>query len=151
MHKMLLNYVSIPAWIGTNVISSFPIIRGVLPVSLLTTQGTHAPTMLYHIVLTEPISSAVMTEQHIIGVHTKDLRCNYTDWISAWTSRLNNQPVDVKVPHAPRAVTSPLNVSSWREALSGHPNKALVDFFLSGIYVSWRDNHMCLCTCDKVC
>ena len=44
------------------------------------------------------LSFAVMSEQHIIGVHTKDRRSNYCDWISAWTSHLQNQSVIVKVP-----------------------------------------------------
>jgi len=32
----------------------------------------------------------VATEQHIIGVHTRDLHCSYLDWISSWTNYLSN-------------------------------------------------------------
>lgn len=78
------------------------------------------------------LSFVVMSEQHIIGLHTKDLHCNYSDWISAWNSHLQNQSVSVKVPSTATAVTSPLNVRNWQEALLHHPNRPLVDFFLSG-------------------
>jgi len=44
------------------------------------------------------ISSIATSEEHIIGVYTKDLCCNYTDWMSAWTHHLSDQSADVKVP-----------------------------------------------------
>ena len=72
----------------------------------------------------------MMSEQHIVGMHTKDLCCSYADWISAWTTHL---PADVKVPPVATVVTSPLDVSRWKEALSDHPNKPLTYFFLSGV------------------
>ena len=77
------------------------------------------------------------TEKHIICVHTKDLRCNYTHWISAWTNHLSNQPSDVKIPPAVRATKTPLDVSNWKKSLADHPNRPLVDFFLSGITVGF--------------
>ena len=79
-----------------------------------------------------------MSEQHIVGMHTKNLCCNYVDWISAWTTHLKSQPADVKVPPVATVVTSPLDVSRWKEALSDHPNKPLADFFLSGITQGFR-------------
>ena len=75
----------------------------------------------------------VVTEQHVIGVHTKDLRCNYNDWISSWTNHLSHQPSDVKVPPAARTVNTPLDASHWKKLLADHPNRPLVDFFTSGI------------------
>ncbi|XP_065884002.1 uncharacterized protein [Dysidea avara] len=79
-----------------------------------------------------------MSEQHIVGMHTKDLCCSYADWISAWTTHLKSQPADVKVPPVATVVTSPLDVSRWKEALSDHPNKPLTDFFLSGVTQGFR-------------
>ena len=79
-----------------------------------------------------------MSEQHIVGMHTKDLCCNYADWIFAWTTHLQSQPADVKVPPVATVVTSQLDVSRWKEALSDHPNKPLTDFFLSGVTQGFR-------------
>ena len=54
----------------------------------------------------------VATEQHIIGVHTRDLHCSYLNWVSSWINHLSNQPSVVKVPPAAWAVNSPLDVSN---------------------------------------
>ena len=81
---------------------------------------------------------AVMSEQHIVGVHTKDLRSNYSEWITAWTSHLLGQSVGIKVPSTATAVNTPLNVKNWQEALSDHPNRPLVEFFLCGISQGFR-------------
>jgi len=75
----------------------------------------------------------VATEQQIIGVHTRDLRCSYLDWISSWTNHLSNQPSVVKVPPAAWAVNTPLGVSNWNKLLADHPNRPLVDFFITGV------------------
>ena len=80
----------------------------------------------------------MLSEQHIIGVHTKDLRCNYSDWISSWTNHLSHQLSDVKVPPAARAVNTPLDASNWKKLLVDHPNRPLVDFFISGITEGFR-------------
>ena len=79
-----------------------------------------------------------MSEQHIVGVHTKDLRSNYSEWITAWTSHLLGQSVGIKVPSTATAVNTPLNVKNWQEALSDHPNRPLVEFFLCGISQGFR-------------
>ena len=88
--------------------------------------------------LSIPSLLTVMTEQHIIGVHTKDLHCNYNDWISSWTIHLSHQPHDVKVPSAAREVNTPLDVSNWETLLEDHPNRPLVDFLISGITEGFR-------------
>ena len=80
----------------------------------------------------------VVTEQQIIGVHTRYLRCSYLDWISSWTNHLSNQPSVVKVPPAARAVNTPLDVSNWNKLLADHPNRPLVDFFITGITEGFR-------------
>ena len=80
----------------------------------------------------------MVSEQHIIGVHTKDLRCNYSDWISSWTNHLSHQLSDVKVPPAARAVNTPLDASNWKKLLVDHPNRPLVNFFISGITEGFR-------------
>ena len=62
----------------------------------------------------------VLTEQHIIGVHTDHLRYNYSVWIPAWKSHLEGLPVDVKVPPAAMAISSPLVANNWKKLLSDH-------------------------------
>ena len=74
-----------------------------------------------------------LSEEHIIGVHTANLRCNYVDWIQAWTSHLHGLPVVTKVPPAATEICSPLNANNWRRLLTDHPNRLLVDFFINGI------------------
>jgi len=76
---------------------------------------------------------AVASEQHVIGVHTKDLRCNYNDWMTSWTNHLSNQSPSIKVPPTARAVNTPLIVNNWEAMLADHPNRPLINFFLSGI------------------
>ena len=41
------------------------------------------------------ISLIALTEEHIMGVHTKDLRCCYYDRIPAWKAHLKGLPTDV--------------------------------------------------------
>ena len=79
------------------------------------------------------LSSTVVSEQHIIELHTKDIRCNYYDWIPAWTSHLKNQSVNINVPTSATKITSPLIVGNWVEALADHPNRPLVNFFITGV------------------
>ena len=75
----------------------------------------------------------VASEQHVIGVHTKDLHCNYNDWMSSWINHLSKQSTSFKVPSTARAVNTPLVVNNWEAMLADHPNRPLVNFFLSGI------------------
>ena len=88
--------------------------------------------------LLSPLLLAVTTEQHIIGVHTKDLRCNYHDWILSWTNHISNQSSAVKVPCMARVVNTPLNVSNWKALLADYSNRPLIDFFISGITEGFR-------------
>ena len=71
-------------------------------------------------------------------MHVDDLHCNYADWIQVWTSHLDGLPVDVKVPPAATAISSPLKVNNWKRLLSDHPNRPLVDFFINGIIEGFR-------------
>ena len=66
-------------------------------------------------------------------MYTKDLHSNYSEWITAWTSHLLGQSVGIKVPSTATTLNTPLNVKNWQEALSDHPNRPLVEFFLCGI------------------
>jgi len=68
----------------------------------------------------------ILTQEHIIGVHTANLCCYYADWI-------NGLPVDVAVLPAATAISSPLNANNWKRLLAQHPNRPLVDFFINGI------------------
>ena len=79
-----------------------------------------------------------MTEEHIIGVHTEDLRCDYDKWISAWISHLSGSPPTVRVPPEASAISTPLNVDNWRKMLTGHPNRPLVEFFITGLTEGFR-------------
>ena len=88
--------------------------------------------------LLSPLLLAVTAEQHIIGVHTKDLRCNYHDWILSWTNHISNQSSAVKVSCMARVVNRPLNVSNWKALLADHPNRPLIDFFISGMTEGFR-------------
>jgi len=86
-----------------------------------------ATTIIYQIHL----SSTVVSEQHIIGIHTRDIRCNYYDWILA--CHMKNQSVNINVPPTSTGNTSPLIVGNLMEALADHPNRPLVKFFITGV------------------
>ena len=88
--------------------------------------------------LTSPLSLTALTEEHIIGVHIKDLRCSYHDWIPAWKTLLEGLPTDVLVPLEARNNSSPLQPENWRKLLSEHPNRPLVEFLLNGITEEFR-------------
>ena len=79
-----------------------------------------------------------MTEEHIVGLHADDLRCDYDKWVSAWTSHLEGSPLTVRVPPEASAISTPLNVDNWRKMLADHPNRALVEFFIAGITEGFR-------------
>ena len=76
--------------------------------------------------------------EHIIGVHTGDVRCNYSDWILAWKAHLHGLPEVALVPPAATAISSPLIIENWKRLLSDHPNRPLVDFFVDGITNGFR-------------
>jgi len=46
---------------------------------------------------------------------------------------LNGLPVDVAIPPAATAISSPLNVNNLKRLLVGHPNRPLVNFYINGI------------------
>ena len=79
-----------------------------------------------------------MTEEHIVGLHTDDLRCDYDKWVSAWTSHLEGSSLTVRVPPEASAISTPLNVDNWRKMLADHPNRPLVEFFIAGITEGFR-------------
>jgi len=80
-----------------------------------------------------------MTEEHIIGVHTEeDLHCNYDKWISSWKSHLGQSPKTVRIPAGATAISTPLKVDNWRRMLADHPNRPLVEFFITeGFQISF--------------
>ena len=80
----------------------------------------------------------VMTEEHIIGVHTEDVHCNYDKWISAWTSHLGRAPATVRVPPGATVISTPLRVDNWKRMLTDHPNRPLVEFFINGLTEGFR-------------
>ena len=46
--------------------------------------------------------------------------------------------MDVKVPPAAMAISSPLVANNWKKLLSDHPNRPLVEFFTNGIAEGFR-------------
>ena len=91
----------------------------------LSTVATPSPVFL--------LSTPALSGEHIIGVHTGDVQCNYSDWISAWKSHLEGLPEVALVPPAATAISSPLIIKNWKQLLSDHPNRPLVDFFIDWI------------------
>jgi len=92
---------------------------------------------------------AVLTQEHVIGVHTANLHCNYADRIHVGISHLNGLPVDIAIPPAATAISSPLNVNNWKRLLVDHPNRPLVDYFINGIaegFLIGNPNHYSLQT-----
>ena len=79
-----------------------------------------------------------MTVEHIIGVHTEGVRCNYEKWISAWSSHLGRTPATVRVPPGATVISTPLRVDHWKRMLTDHPNRPLVDFFITGLTEGFR-------------
>ena len=79
-----------------------------------------------------------MTEEHIIGVHTEDVRCHYDKRISAWTSHLGRAPATVRVPPGATVISIPLRVDNWKRMLTDHPNRPLVEFFINGLTEGFR-------------
>ena len=97
----------------------------------------HTHTYIYTYI--SPSSpSVVMTEEHIIGVHTEDVHCNYDKWISAWSSHLGRTPATVRVPPGATVISTPLRVDNWKRMLTDHPNRPLVDFFITGLTEGFR-------------
>jgi len=80
----------------------------------------------------------VLTEQHVVGVHTEDLRYDYNKWISAWLSHLDGSTAATRVPLEATAISTPLKVNNWRRMLAGHPNRQLVEFFIAGLTDGFR-------------
>ena len=79
-----------------------------------------------------------MSREHVIGVHLEDDQTSYDEWIPAWTAHLHNSASSTKVPQEATIISTPLISSTWRASLAGHPNKKLVQFFLSGISCGFR-------------
>jgi len=79
-----------------------------------------------------------MTEEHIIGVHTEDLRSDYVKWILARKSHLGQPPTTVRIPAGGTAIATPLKVDNWRRMLTDHPNRPLVEFFIAGLTEGFR-------------
>lgn len=92
-----------------------------------------SPALLYI-----PSPLIVMSEEHIVGVHTEDLRCDYVKWLSAWNSHLGQPSTTVRIPAGATAITTPLQVDNWRRILADHPNRPLVEFFITGLTEGFR-------------
>ena len=80
----------------------------------------------------------VLTEHHIVGVHTEDLRYDYNKWISAWLSHLDGSTAAARVPLEATAISTPLKVNNWRRMLASHPNWQLIEFFIAGLTDGFR-------------
>ena len=57
----------------------------------------------------------------------------YETWIEKWASKLAELPNTVMIPPEAAAVTTPLHTDKWQAVLTRHPNRPLVNFFISGI------------------
>ena len=75
----------------------------------------------------------VLTKQHIVGVHTEDLRYEYNKWISAWLSHLDGSAATAIVLLKATVISTPLKVNNWKRKLARHPNRQLVEFFIAGL------------------
>ena len=71
----------------------------------------------------------VMTEKHIVGVHTEDLRYNYGKWISSWKSHLGQPPTTIRIPAGATAIFTPVQL----EENASRPSKQT----LSRILYCW--------------
>ena len=71
-----------------------------------------------------------------IGTDANSL--SYTTWIRDWTTHLSGISDTVLVPPEATAITTPLDLTQWKNSLSEHPNTPLVHFFISGISQGFR-------------
>ena len=62
----------------------------------------------------------------------------YVTWIGKWTSNLAELPNTVIIPPGAAVVTTPLHTDKWQAVLTRHPNRPLVNFFISGITQDFR-------------
>lgn len=65
------------------------------------------------------------------------------EWLQEWTSLSSKGRVTPIVPHPACLIHTPLLLSRWKEALEGHPNQPLVQFFLNGVAEGFRIGHNC--------
>ena len=58
---------------------------------------------------------------------------SYGSWVAEWTSRLAELSDRAEVPAEAMLISTPLKPATWLMLLQEHPNKLLVNFFMSGI------------------
>ena len=63
---------------------------------------------------------------------------SYNPWIRVWMARLSGILDNIRVPPEATAITTPLNTAQWEKSLVKHPNRALVNFYISGISQGFR-------------
>ena len=76
---------------------------------------------------------AAMSREHVLGVHLQDDHSSYYEWVPAWTAHLQHLANEIKVPPQATLISTPLIPLTWRVLLTDHPNRQLVQFFVSGI------------------
>ena len=54
-------------------------------------------------------------------------------WLTEWQYQITDGPHTAQIPDSACGIHTPLIHSTWRQALSGHPDQVLVQFFLRGI------------------
>lgn len=62
----------------------------------------------------------------------------YATWLKDWTTHLATAPTSIRVPSMATAITTPLKPWAWRQLLATHPNRLLVDFFITGLLEGFR-------------
>ena len=63
---------------------------------------------------------------------------SYEDWIPQWISNLTAADDTIRVPPSATAITTPLITGNWVSFLANHPNKQLIEFFITGISQGFR-------------
>ena len=63
---------------------------------------------------------------------------SYEEWLQHWCKQFLVPADKLKVPEEAARITTPLIVDNWRIMLAEHPNRPLVDFFISGIQEGFR-------------
>jgi len=79
-----------------------------------------------------------LSREHIIGIHLQDDHSSCYEWVPKWKTRLRTSATDIQVPANANSVSTPLIPSTWEALLTSHPNRQLVQFFMSGISQGFR-------------
>lgn len=63
---------------------------------------------------------------------------SYESWLPRWMAHIADSPERIWIPPSACQLHTPLVPANWEKYLAGHPNRSLVQFFLSGITEGFR-------------